>query len=134
FDGGYLGLSRVEGGTVNLAALASPRVAKDAHHDLDVLLARLKSESPALARDLAGLVPEPGPVLLSEPVHLGAHGCVAKDVLLVGDAAGVLDPYTGTGMAAALLTGEAVAAPLLDFLARRIDAESLLAAHRARWE
>jgi flavin-dependent dehydrogenase len=134
FRGGYLGLSRIESGRVNLAALASPRVAKDAHHDFDVLLARLKDESPALRRDLEGLAPEPGPVLLSEPVHLGAHGPVARDVLLVGDAAGVIDPYTGTGMALALLTGEAAAAPILEFLARRLSAERLIAAHRAGWE
>src|SRR6185369_15468936 len=109
---------------------ASPALAKEAHHDMDVLLARLQDESPALARDLEGLAPEPGPVLLSEPVHLGAHGAVAADVLLVGDAAGVLDPYTGAGMAAALLTGEAAAAPVLEHLRGRLAAPSLAGAHR----
>jgi len=130
FPGGYLGLSLVEDGIVNLAALASPDLAKDAHHDLEVLLARLTSASPALERDLAGLTPEPGPVLLSEPVHLGPHGPVAKDVLLVGDAAGVLDPYTGAGMATALLTGEAAAAPIAAFLSGRIPSAALLDEHR----
>jgi flavin-dependent dehydrogenase len=129
FDGGYLGLSRVEGGTVNLAALAKPLVARDAHHDFDELLARLKKESPALAADLAGLSPVPGPVLLSEPVHLGAREAVAGDVLLAGDAAGVIDPYTGTGMALALLSGEAAAGPILRFLEGRLDADSLKREH-----
>lgn len=129
FDGGYLGLSRVEGGAVNLAALATPRVAAEAHHDFDELLARLKRESPSLAADLDGLSPEPGPVLVSEPVHLGPHGSVAGDVLLSGDAAGVVDPYTGTGMALALRTGEAAAAPILDFLGGRLDAGGLRRRH-----
>ena len=129
FDGGYLGLSRVEGGIVNLAALATPALAKEAHHDFDELLARLCERSPALASDLEGLAAEAGPVLLSEPVHLGAHGAVVKDVLLVGDAAGVLDPYTGAGMATALTTGEAAAPAVLAFLAGGISARELAARH-----
>ncbi len=130
FEGGYLGLSLVEGGVVNLAALASPKVAQSAHHDFDTLLSRLKRESAALSCALHGLSPLAGPVLVSEPVHLGLHGCVAGDVLLAGDAAGVIDPYTGTGMALSLLTGEASAAPILDFLAGRLDAEGLKREHR----
>ncbi|HQR45726.1 MAG TPA: FAD-dependent monooxygenase [Thermoanaerobaculia bacterium] len=129
FPGGYLGLSLVEGGAVNLAALATPDVAREAHQDLDELLARLKTGSAALAADLEGLAPSPGPVLVSEPVRLGPHGAVAGDVLLAGDAAGVIDPYTGTGMALALLSGEAAAGPILRFLAGRLDAGALKREH-----
>ncbi|MGZ5428276.1 MAG: NAD(P)/FAD-dependent oxidoreductase [Thermoanaerobaculia bacterium] len=132
FEGGYVGLSRVEGGLVNLAALATPRVAQSAHHDFDSLLHRLCGESPALAADLEGLTPVPGPPLISEPVYLGRHGAVAGDVLCVGDAAGVIDPYTGTGMSLALLFGEAVAAPLAGFLAKALDADELRRAHLRR--
>ena len=129
FEGGYVGLSRVEGGLVNLAALANSRVAQSAHHDFDSLLDRLSRQSPALAADLEALSPLTGPVLLSEPVHLGAHGALAGDVLCVGDAAGVIDPYTGTGMSLALLFGEAVAAPLAGFIAGTLDVEGLRSAH-----
>jgi flavin-dependent dehydrogenase len=132
FEGGYAGLSRVEEGLVNLAALATSRVAQSAHHDFDSLLDRLSRESPALAADLEELTPVPGPALVSEPVYLGRHGAVAGDVLCVGDAAGVIDPYTGTGMSLALLFGEAVAAPLAGFLANALDADALRRAHRRR--
>lgn len=132
FEGGYAGLSRVEGGRVNLAALANSRVAQSAHHDFDSLLERLCGESRALAADLEGLSPLTGPVLLSEPVHLGAHGALAGDVLCVGDAAGVIDPYTGTGMSLALLFGEAVAAPLAGFFAGALDADGLRRDHLRR--
>jgi len=71
---------------------ATPKVAQDGHHDLGELLSGLKRQSRSLAADLEGLSPVPGPVLLSEPVHLGLHGSLAGDVLLVGDAAGVIDP------------------------------------------
>ena len=132
FEGGYVGLSRVEGGLVNLAALANSRVAQAAHHDFDLLLDRLCGESPALGADLEGLKPVPGPPLVSEPVYLGRHGALAGDVLCAGDAAGVIDPYTGTGMSLALLFGEAVAAPLAGFLAKALDADELRRAHLRR--
>ncbi len=132
FRGGYLGLSLVEKGRVSLGALATPAVAQEAHHAFDSLLGRLTAESPALARDLRGLVPEPGPTLLSEPVHLGRRDPCAGDVLLAGDAAGVVDPYTGAGMALALRSGEAAAALLREYLAGELPATGVTAAWRRR--
>lgn len=133
FRGGYLGLSLVEERRVSLGALATPAVAQEAHHDFDRLLARLSTESPALAADLEGLAPEPGPALVSEPVHLGARGAAWGDVLLAGDAAGVVDPYTGSGMALALRTGEAVGALLAEHAAGRIAADTLVSEWARRW-
>lgn len=132
FEGGYAGLSRVEGGLVNLAALATPRVAKAAHHDFDALLERLARESSALAADLSGLTPTAGPPLVSEPLYLGSHGALAGDVLCVGDAGGVIDPFTGTGMSLALHFGDAVAAPLAAFLGGTRDADGLRRDHLRR--
>jgi flavin-dependent dehydrogenase len=131
-EGGYLGLSRVEEGRINLAGLVTAAVARRAHSSLDELLSEAAHKSRALAADLEGLSPLTGPVLLSEPVHLGAHGALAGGVLCVGDAAGVIDPYTGTGMSLALLFGEAVAAPLAGFLAKDLDADELRHAHLRR--
>jgi len=133
FRGGYLGLSLVEEGRVSLGALATPAVAQEARHDFDQLLARLSGESPALAADLAGLAPEPGPPLVSEPVHLGARGAAWGDVLLAGDAAGVVDPYTGSGMALALRTGEAVGALLAEHAAGQVATTALASEWARRW-
>ena len=112
--------------------MASRAVVHEAHDDLESLLERLCRRSGALARDLEGLLPTPGPPLVSEPMYLGPHGALAGDVLCVGDAAGVIDPYTGTGMSLALLFGEAVAQPLAAFLAGTLDAKSLRRAHLRR--
>ena len=130
FEGGYLGLSRVEEGSVNLAALATPkRRRRGSPRSRRASRASEAREPFARDADLEGLSPVPGPVLVSEPVHLGPHGCIARDVLLAGDAAGVIDPFTGTGMALALLSGEASAEPILRFLAGRLDAEGLKREH-----
>ncbi len=133
FRGGYLGLSLVEEGRVSLGALARPEVAKEAHHDLDRLLARLAAASPGLAADLEGLAPEAGPTLVSEPVHLGRREAVLGDVLLAGDAAGVVDPFTGSGMALALRTGEAAGTLLAEHVAGRVAAEALARSWERRW-
>jgi flavin-dependent dehydrogenase len=133
FRGGYLGLSLVEEGRVSLGALATPAIAKEAHHDLDRLLARLAAASAGLAADLEGLVPEPGPALVSEPVHLGRREAVLGDLLLAGDAAGVVDPFTGSGMALALRTGEAAGTLLAEHVAGRVAAEALARSWERRW-
>lgn len=123
----------MEEGRVSLGALATPAVAQEAHHDFDRLLVRLSAESPALAADLTGLAPEPGPALVSEPVHLGPRGATWGDILLAGDAAGVVDPYTGSGMALALRTGEAVGAILAEHAAGRVAATELASEWARRW-
>jgi flavin-dependent dehydrogenase len=133
FRGGYLGLSLVEAGRVSLGALATPAVAQEAHHDFDRLLARLCRESPALAADLGGLASGPGPALVSEPVHLGSRGASWGDLLLAGDAAGVVDPYTGSGMALALRTGEAAGELLVELSSGRVAAAALVSAWARRW-
>ncbi len=133
FRGGYLGLSLVEEGRVSLGALARPAVAKEAHDDPGRFLARLRGASAALAADLDGLVPEPGPALVSEPVHLGRREAVLGGLLLAGDAAGVVDPWTGSGMALALRTGEAAGALLARFAAGALAPASLPAEWARRW-
>lgn len=133
FRGGYLGLSLVEEGRVSLGALTTPRIAKEAHHDFDRLLERLRDGSPALAAGLAGLAPEPGPALVSEPVHLGRREASLGDLLLAGDAAGVVDPWTGSGMALALRTGEAAGALLARHVAGEVSAAALPAEWTRRW-
>jgi len=131
-EGGYLGLSRVEGGRINLAGLVTAAVARRVHSSLEELLSEAARTSRALAADLEGLTPVPGPPLVSEPVYLGRHGALAGDVLCVGDAAGVIDPYTGTGMSLALRLGEAVAAPLSGYFAKTLAARELRRVHLRR--
>jgi flavin-dependent dehydrogenase len=70
---------------------------------------------------------------VSEPVHLGPRGAAWGGVLLAGDAAGVVDPYTGSGMALALRTGEAAGTLLAEHAAGRVPASALVAGWERRW-
>ncbi len=102
--GGYLGLVRREDGHLNMAAA------------LDVALVR---QSGGLGQAAATILDEVHWPLVPDLAELGWRGtpgltrqarCLAGErVLLLGDAAGYIEPFTGEGMAWALTTGTAVA-------------------------
>jgi flavin-dependent dehydrogenase len=110
FEGGYVGLAPVPGGRVNVGIVLAGRVWR----------ARLRAEgAAAVARAVMAAVPaaDDDPVPWMEPricdtiegaVPVGAR--VARrsgaDWLLVGDAAGFLDPFTGEGLHRALRSAE----------------------------
>lgn len=102
---GYVGLVRVEDGLLNLAGALDPR-----------WLHRVGSPADAIGRVLAGVGwPIPSGLatarLQGTPSLSTFRSPVANErVLLVGDAAGYWEPFTGEGMAWALLGGRAAAA------------------------
>ena len=104
--GGYVGLTRTETGALNLAAAFDP-----------VLTRRCGSPAAAAASVLnaAGRPIPPGlkdadwkgtPPLTRTPRRLGA-----ERILLLGDAAGYVEPFTGEGIGWALASGRAIAPP-----------------------
>ncbi|HEX9150340.1 MAG TPA: FAD-dependent monooxygenase [Thermoanaerobaculia bacterium] len=105
FSGGYCGLSRVEEGTVNLAGVVSEEVWKRAGGGWPAVVDRARSGNPALERDLARM--EPGPIgfLGTGPVFFTRKPPSENGLLMAGDAAGVIDPFSGEGQAAALASG-----------------------------
>ena len=105
FPGGYCGLSRVEGGEVNLAGVISERRRKRIPGGWDAVLAHARRSNSALDGDLARLRPGPTGFLGTVPVVFSAKPPAERGILLAGDAAGVLDPFSGTGQSAALAAG-----------------------------
>jgi 2-polyprenyl-6-methoxyphenol hydroxylase-like FAD-dependent oxidoreductase len=103
-SGGYLGLVRREDGQLNLAAALDVAFVKGS---------RGPGQAAALILDQVGWPPVPD---LSKLAWRGTPGLtrraarlVAKRVLVLGDAAGYVEPFTGEGMAWALAAGAAVA-------------------------
>lgn len=111
--GGYLGLVRLEDGQLNLAAALDPkwvRVCGGPGKAATELLA--ESGWPAVP-NLAELNWRGTPALTRQ-----ARRHAAERLLLIGDAAGYIEPFTGEGMAWALAAGRA-ATPLAAQAAQR---------------
>ncbi|MHC4833386.1 MAG: hypothetical protein ACYTFH_05775 [Planctomycetota bacterium] len=90
FEGGYLGLVREEDGTVHVAGLVGSRAARRRPQEFLADALGL-AEAPRLERATAC-----GPLPWS-PRRIAGPG-----VVLVGDAAGYVEPFTGEGMAWAI--------------------------------
>jgi flavin-dependent dehydrogenase len=133
FRGGYCGLSRVEGGTVNLAGIVSEQARAAAGQGWEAVLERARSENPALDRDLSGLEPGPLGFLGTGPVFFTAKTPAEKGVLMAGDAAGVLDPFSGEGQSAALASGILAAETVEAALSGAIPLERLCPAYTRAW-
>lgn len=103
FSGGYCGLSRVEGGRVNLAGVVAERLRPSG--GWEALLGKARRDNEALDADLASLGPVEGAFLGAGPVFFTAKPPVERGILMVGDAAGVVDPFAGEGQAIALASG-----------------------------
>jgi flavin-dependent dehydrogenase len=98
---GYAGVSGVEGGMTNVCALAPESVLRRHGFDFDELLC---SGGP-LAERLRPLHRTMDWVTTGPLSFRMADARRASDVYPAGDALGFIDPYTGTGILNALLTG-----------------------------
>lgn len=98
FAGGYCGVSPIEGGAINVCGLAPEALLRP--HGFrpealfpDALVSRLRD----LERSYDWLLT--GPLDLAGGLH------ARTDAYLAGDALGFVDPFTGSGILAAMLTG-----------------------------
>lgn len=100
---GYLGLVRLEDGRLNLAAALEPRFVRSCG-GLGHAAARLLADSawPEIPK-LSEQRWQGTPTLTRQARH-----CGGERLLLLGDAAGYIEPFTGEGIAWALTTAKAV--------------------------
>ncbi|MEP6995127.1 MAG: NAD(P)/FAD-dependent oxidoreductase [Acidobacteriota bacterium] len=134
FPGGYCGLSRVEGGAVNLAGVVSERLRRRLDPGWDAVVKHARSENPDLERDLSSLREGPIGFLGTGPVFFTAKPPAEGGMLMVGDAAGVIDPFSGEGQAAALSSGILAAEMLERALSGEIPLSGLPALYTAAWK
>ncbi|MEO8218610.1 MAG: NAD(P)/FAD-dependent oxidoreductase [Acidobacteriota bacterium] len=113
---GYLGVSNVEGGLTNICGLVHQSRMAGMKGGWDQFVDELRNESAALRELFDSHEPAQANFLSSEPVIFRARSPVAGGIFMVGDAAGIMDPLTGNGMAMALQSA-LLAAP---FIVRRL--------------
>lgn len=132
FAGGYCGLSRVEDGSVNLAGVVTEEVLRDAGGWPAVVEAARRGNE-ALDRALSAL--EPGPIgfLGTGPVFFTAKPPSEDGILMAGDAAGVIDPFSGEGQAAALASGILAAEAARRLVAGESSREECARSYETAW-
>ena len=124
---GYTWMFPIGNGQVNVGAGTYFRRTRSNEVDLRAWLEQFKAQHPLQADRLAKM--EPVDPMRGHPLHthLGGTQTHAERVLVVGDAAGLVGPFTGEGIAAALRSGERAADTVLDALQTGDFSEARLA-------
>lgn len=137
FEGGYCGLSFVEGGRVNVCMLLEERALRGlTDRSMAGALASLGSRNRALGQRLEALAPDGDEVQSVAQVPFVAKELVKDGVFFLGDAAGVVAPLAGDGQTMALESALLLAELLRAGGLPRTRAERLRLelAWRVRWE
>ncbi len=109
-ESGYVGLARQKGG-VNVCSLTTRDTVQRLGPSLDKVLDHFMEENRALRHHLCG-AQRTNAWMSVAPVRLGIRRLVGEKTFYVGDAACVLDPFAGEGMAVGLYTSRLLAKAL----------------------
>jgi flavin-dependent dehydrogenase len=131
FHGGYLGVSPIEGGLMNICGLVHASRLAGHKGRWDSFVETIRSEERQLDAMYARHQPAQDGFLSSEPVIFRARSPVERGVLMIGDASGIVDPLTGNGMAMAIQSAVVAAPHVLRALAGRSDDNAYRSAHSA---
>ncbi|MDQ1914610.1 FAD-dependent monooxygenase [Paenibacillus sp. GD4] len=108
-EGGYLGISPIEGGNWNAAALVRAEAFRASGSTTQGMWDRMGAGNAELRTKLAPEAHIPGTAAAVAPVMPGRRICAWDKSPHVGDAAAVISPLSGDGMALALRSAELTA-------------------------
>jgi flavin-dependent dehydrogenase len=132
FPDGYAGISAVEDGRYCFCYLTTRHNLKQ-HGTIAAMEQNVLATNPLVRRILTEAeVLYPQPEVINE-ISFAPKSCVEDHVLLCGDAAGLITPLCGNGMAMALHGAQLASAHLHDFLQNRISRATLEARYRHSW-
>jgi flavin-dependent dehydrogenase len=113
FPQGYGGLSLVEDGLVNLCFIVDERTLKGAGGDASKVVERSLMNN-RLARERLRAAEVVGKWYSAGPLTFGRRRLARDGIIAIGDASGMIDPFTGTGIQIALRTGEMAAEAIME--------------------
>jgi len=115
FPQGYGGLARVEEGLVNLCFIVDERTLKTAGGDPQKVI-EASLDNNRIARERLRAAEVVGKWHSAGPLTFGRRRLTRKRIIAIGDASGMIDPFTGTGIQIALRSGEMAAEAVLEAL------------------
>ncbi|MBZ0316053.1 MAG: NAD(P)/FAD-dependent oxidoreductase [Anaerolineae bacterium] len=133
FPGGYCGMSEVEGGLANVCLLVRQEVFRQAGGTIEQFIAWMCQQNPPLGQWLSQAIPVHDRWLSIGQVPFIRKRLVENDILMAGDAAGLITPLAGDGMVMALHGGMLAATYVDKMLRQPTLAKSLLKDYAQDW-
>ncbi len=133
FEGGYAGVSCVEGDKVNFCYLLQQDLFSE-YGSIDKLEEQHLSRNPALKAVLENSQRLFNKPLVISQVNFSSKKTVENHLLMCGDAAGLIHPLCGNGMAMAIQAGAIAAREGARFLQGSISREEMERTYQKQWE
>jgi len=135
FRGGYCGMSQVEDGTTNVCLLVRQDVFQEASRgSIPAFIAWMGDQNPHLERWLAQAAPVYPDWFSIAQVSLATKTPLEGDILIAGDAGGMIAPLAGDGMAMALHGGTLAARAVDRYLTQAQDATTMTHDYARLWQ
>ncbi|MEO0563927.1 MAG: NAD(P)/FAD-dependent oxidoreductase [Chloroflexota bacterium] len=132
FPGGYCGINEIEDGVANLCLLTETARVREAG-GIDGFVAWMRAQNPALDAWMADATLRLPRWEAISQVSFARREPVERDVLMTGDAAGLISPLAGDGMGMAFESGLLAADHAGAFLREETTAAELRADYAAAW-
>lgn len=132
FEGGYCGISNVEDGRTNLCYLTHRENLRRCG-SIDVLESEILSKNPLLKSifsDSEFLFDKPEVI---NEISFETKNPIENHVLMIGDAAGMITPLCGNGMALAMHSSKIVSDCVISFCEGKISRQQLEANYSNKW-
>ncbi len=131
FEGGYCGLSRVENNHVNLCYLTTTEVFKQ-YGSIAEFEERHISQNPHLKTFLKNAEEMFAPLVISQ-INFSTKKVVENNILMSGDAAGLIHPLCGNGMAMAIHSAKICSEVVDQFLSGQISRKEMEKNYEKQW-
>jgi len=133
FEGGYCGVSQVENGNLNVCYLANYKSFQQ-HRNIDVFRQEVLYKNPHLENIFENSDPVFEHPLTISQISFSDKTRVENHMLMSGDAAGMIHPLCGNGMAMAIHSAKIVSELLVDYFNKKISRPELELAYSRQWK
>lgn len=133
FDGGYCGVSQVENGNLNVCYLANYKSFQQ-YKNIDAFNKAVVYKNPHLKNVFENAVPVFEEPLSISQISFSDKTTVQNHILMCGDAAGMIHPLCGNGMAMAIHSAKIASELIIDYFDKKIKSrEELESLYNQQW-
>lgn len=132
FKGGYGGLSMVEDGSINFCYLIS-KSAFQKHNDIKGVEKAVLSQNPFLREALENSDVLPGFPLSISNISFRPKSLIQDHIIMAGDAAGLISPLAGNGMAMAIHAADIASKYIIAYSRNEISREQMEQEYWKEW-